>query len=88
MGQKEQTILSNYPFQNISIFKPGMLIRKMESNSFVEKSFKNFGFGLGVDVLAKAMIEDAVRVTQNKRDTKIMYYKGNDDITTMAEGNF
>ena len=88
MGQKEQTILSNYPFQNISIFKPGMLIRKMERNSFFEKSFKNFGFGLEVDILAKAMIEDAVRVFQNKRDPKTMYYKGNDDITTMAEGNF
>ena len=88
MGQKEQTILSNYPFQNISIFKPGMLIRKMESNSFFEKSFKNFGFGLEVDILAKAMIEDAVRVFENKRDTKTIYYKGNDDITTLSEGNF
>ena len=88
MGQKEQTILSNYPFQNISIFKPGMLIRKMERNSFFEKSFKNFGFGLEVDILAKAMIEDAVRVFQNKRNIKTKHFKGNDDITILSKGNF
>ena len=87
MGRKEQTIISNYPFQKISIFKPGMLIRNMESKSILDKFLKNSGFGLDVDILAKAMIEDAQRVFQNKRATKTMYYEGNDSITHLCEGS-
>ena len=87
MGRKEQTIISNYPFQKISIFKPGMLIRNMESKSILDKFLKNSGFGLDVDILAKAMIEDAQRVFQNKRATKTMYYEGNDCITDLCEGS-
>ena len=87
MGRKEQTIISNYPFQKISIFKPGMLIRNMESKSILDKFLKNSGFGLDVDILAKAMIEDAQRVFQNKRATKTMYYEGNDCITDLCKGS-
>jgi len=87
MGRKEQTIISNYPFQKISIFKPGMLIRNMESKSILDKFLKNSGFGLDVDILAKAMIEDAQRVFQNKRATKIMCYEGNNCITDLCEGS-
>ena len=88
MGQKEQTIISNYPFQKVSIFKPGMLIRNMESKSILDKFLKISGFGLDVDILAKAMIEDAERVFQNKRTTKTMYYEGNDCITDLSARSF
>ena len=30
MGEKEQSIISNFHFKYISIFKPGMLIRRMK----------------------------------------------------------
>ena len=88
MGQKEETIVSNYPFQRISIFRPGMLIRNMENNSILDKFLKNSGFGLNVSILAKAMIEDAETVFQNKRHTKIMCYEGNVNITNMSDQNF
>ena len=88
MGQKEETIVSNYPFQKISIFRPGMLIRNMENNSILDKFLKNSGFGLNVSILAKAMIEDAETVFQNKRHTKIMYYEGNVNITNFSGYNF
>ena len=88
MGQKEETIVSNYPFQKISIFRPGMLIRNMENKSILDKFLKNSSFGLNVSILAKAMIKDAETVFQNKRVTKTMYYEGNVNITNFSEHNF
>ena len=62
IGQKEQTILSNFPFNSVSIFKPGMLIRLRGKQTWFEDFSELKGFGLRVDTLASAMIHDAERV--------------------------
>ena len=50
IGQKEQTILSNYTFNRVSVFKPGMLIRFENKETWLENIFgskdwtKNFAY--------------------------------------------
>ena len=80
MGQKEQTVLSNHFFTYTSIFKPGMLIRHMDKNSIYDKILKITGTGLSVDILAKAMINDAENVLFNKRQVKNCFIEGNKSI--------
>ena len=62
IGQKEQTIISNFSFNKVSIFKPGMLIRLMGKQTWFEHFSESKGFGLRVDILASAMMHDAERV--------------------------
>ncbi|HJM46916.1 MAG TPA: NAD(P)H-binding protein, partial [Candidatus Marinimicrobia bacterium] len=62
MGQKEQTILSNFSFNHVSIFKPGMLIRLQGKQTWFESFSESRGFGLRVDTLASAMIRNAEQV--------------------------
>ena len=59
MGDKEQTILSNFQFKNSTIFKPGMLIRRMKVNDALDKILQFTGLGLDVNDLAKAMVKNA-----------------------------
>ena len=80
MGEKEQTILSNYSFKYTSIFKPGMLIRHMKKNSIYDKILKITGTGLSVEILAKAMINDAENVLLNKRQVRNFFMEGNKSI--------
>ena len=80
MGEKEQTILSNHSFKYTSIFQPGMLIRHMKKNSIYDKILKITGTGLSVEILAKAMINDAENVLLNKRQIKCCTIKGNKSI--------
>ena len=62
MGQKEQTILSNFSFNHVSIFKPGMLIRLQGKQTWFESFSESKGFGLRVDTLASAIIRNAEQV--------------------------
>ena len=80
MGEKEQTILSNHSFKYTSIFQPGMLIRNMKKNSIYDKILKITGTGLSVEILAKAMINDAENVLLNKRHEKNWFMEGNKSI--------
>tara|TARA_B100001250_G_scaffold380965_1_gene372866 strand:+ start:11266 stop:11937 length:672 start_codon:yes stop_codon:yes gene_type:complete len=61
MGQKEQTVLSEFSFNRVSIFKPGMLIRMMNEPEWYDGITEKLGIGLRVDILAAAMINDAER---------------------------
>ena len=80
MGQKEQTIISDYSFNTVSIFKPGMLIRFPENKHFFERIVELNGSGLNVDILASAMIRD-VECNNDKIDTKSpLVFVGNDCI--------
>ena len=81
MGEKEQTILSNHSFKYTSIFQPGMLIRNMKKNSIYDKILKITGTGLGVEILAKAMISDAENVLLKKRQVKKWFLEGNKSIS-------
>jgi len=80
MGQKEQTILSNFTFNHISIFKPGMLIRLQGKQTWFEGFSESKGFGLRVDTLASAMIRNAEQVKRGSVEKSPQFFIGNDDI--------
>ena len=77
MGEKEQTIISDFKFKFSTIFKPGFLNRKPinKSNfSFINK------YRLPVDMLAKAMIFDAENVYRKTAKNNIHCLIGNKSI--------
>ena len=80
MGQKEQTILSNFTFNHVSIFKPGMLIRLQGKQTWFESFSESKGFGLRVDTLASAMIRNAEQVKLGSVEKSPQFFIGNDDI--------
>jgi nucleoside-diphosphate-sugar epimerase len=80
MGQKEQTILSNFSFNHVSIFKPGMLIRLQGKQTWFESFSESKGFGLRVDTLASAMIRNAEQVKLGSVEKSPQFFIGNDDI--------
>ncbi len=77
MGEKEQTIISDFKFKFSTIFKPGLLDRRPDNRSkfsFISK------YSLPVDMLAKAMIFDAENVYRKKVESNIHYLIGNKSI--------
>ena len=80
MGQKEQTIISDYSFNTVSIFKPGMLIRFPENKHFFERIVELNGSGLNVDILASAMIQDAENVKSSFINGSQRFFIGNESI--------
>ena len=80
IGQKEQTIISNFSFNSVSIFKPGMLIRLQSKQTRFEEFIELKGFGLRVDILASAMIHDAERVKLGLVKESPQYFIGNNYI--------
>ena len=80
MGQKEQTILSNFSFNHVSIFKPGMLIRLQGKQTWFESFSESKGFGLRVDTLASAMIRNAEQVKRGSVEKSPQFFIGNDHI--------
>ena len=85
IGQKEQTILSNFSFNSISIFKPGMLIRLRSKQTWFDEFSELKGFGLRVDTLASAMIHDAERVKLGLVEKTPRFFIGNDPIKGSLE---
>jgi len=85
IGQKEQTIISNFSFNSVSIFKPGMLIRLRGKQTWFEDFSELKGFGLRVDTLASAMIHDAERVKLGLVEKSPQYFIGNDPIKSSLE---
>ena len=77
IGQKEQTIISNFSFNKVSIFKPGMLIRLMGKQTWFEHFSESKGFGLRVDILASAMMHDAERVKLGLVEKSPQFFIGN-----------
>ncbi len=77
MGQKEQTILTEFPFNSISIFKPGMLIRMMNEPEWYDGITEKLGIGLRVDILAAAMIHDAERKSSEDSFDSPSIFTGN-----------
>ena len=85
MGQKEQTILSNFSFNHVSIFKPGMLIRLQGKQTWFESFSESKGFGLRVDTLASAMIRNAELVKLGSVEKSPQFFIGNDHIQSSLE---
>ena len=84
IGQKEQTVITENKFRRVSIFRPGMLIRLMESGKWYDNIINTLGIGLRVDVLSLAMINDATNPNADVQDLRINYYNGNKEITELA----
>lgn len=80
MGKKENTILKDYTFQNITIFKPGMLLRLQKKQSWIENFLESIGSGLRVDLLADAMILNAEKLKLDSNQKSINFFKGNKEI--------
>ena len=85
LGQKEQTIISNFSFNSVTIFKPGMLIRLRGKQTWFENFSELKGFGLRVDTLASAMIYDAERVRLGLVGKSPQYFIGNNHIKNSLE---
>ena len=85
IGQKEQTIISNFSFNCVSIFKPGMLIRLRGKQTWFDDFSELKGFGLRVDTLASAMIHDAERVKLGLVEKTPRFFIGNDPIKGSLE---
>ena len=85
MGQKEQTIISDYSFNTVSIFKPGMLIRFPEKKHFFETIVELNGSGLNVDILASAMIRDAENVKSSSINGSQRFFIGNESIKNLTK---
>ena len=85
IGQKEQTIISNFSFNIVSIFKPGMLIRLRGKQTWFEDFSQLKGFGLRVDTLASAMIHDAERVRLGLVEKSPQFFIGNNNIKSSLE---
>ena len=84
MGQKEETVVTEYDFKTVSIFKPGMLIRLMDEKEWYDGITEKLGIGLRVDILAKSMMRDAEEAELRKEGMKVQTYTGNPAITKLA----
>ncbi len=78
MGQKEQTIISDFKFDFATIFKPGFLIRKIKRKSILLK------YGLPVKTLAKAMMLNAEDIFNRIEKRNIHYVIGNELISNFS----
>tara|TARA_Y100001980_G_scaffold46286_1_gene29575 strand:+ start:1077 stop:1748 length:672 start_codon:yes stop_codon:yes gene_type:complete len=83
MGRKEQTIVKDYKFKCATIFKPGMLIRLQKKTPYFEKISEFFNFGLRVDMLANAMVNE-FELNFNQNNKGIFYYTGNEAIKKLT----
>ena len=72
---KEETLTKYFRFQNVSIFRPGMLIRKYNEHSRLHRFFSSSNLGLPVKTLAVALKRDAEAISEKAMNNFI--YLGN-----------
>ena len=75
IGMKEETLTKHFSFNNVSIFRPGMLIRKYNEDSRLQRFFDSTNLGLPVKTLAEALKRDAEAKLKESRNTIV--YIGN-----------
>ena len=75
IGMKEETLTKHFSFDNVSIFRPGMLIRKYNEHSRLQRFFNSSNLGLPVKTLAAALKRDAEAISENSINSLI--YLGN-----------
>ena len=80
MGQKEQTVVFDYSFDYVAVFKPGMLIRLQDRGKWFDNILKKTGVGLEVDILASAMINALEKANSSNIDKPCPVFIGNDKI--------
>ena len=84
IGQKEQTVIKN-KFNRVTIFRPGMLIRLVPNETWIERIMKEKGLGLRVDDLASAMIYDAGNKNGLSEKDSSVAYLDNENIKAIVE---
>ena len=77
IGQKEETLTKHFSFSNVTIFRPGMLIRHYDGESPIQRFFNSSNLGLPVSLLASAMIRDAESMLNNTEKKDPIVYTGN-----------
>ena len=75
IGMKEETLTKHFSFENVSIFRPGMLIRKYNEHSRLQRFFNSSNLGLPVKTLAGALKRDAEAISGESRNPIV--YIGN-----------
>ena len=75
IGMKEETLTKYFSFDNVSIFRPGILMREYNEHSGLQRFFDNYNLGLPVRILAAALKRDAEAVSEKLAD--IVIYSGN-----------
>ncbi len=80
IGLKEETLTSHYNFNNVSIFRPGMLIRYYDETSSLQQFFNDSNMGLPVSLLASAMKRDSEAIMEQSNKTESIVYIGNNCI--------
>ena len=77
IGQKEETLTKHFSFKNVTIFRPGMLIRHYDGESAMQRFFNSSSLGLPVSLLASAMKRDAESLARDSATNEAIIYKGN-----------
>ena len=77
IGMKEETLTKYYNFNNVSIFRPGMLIRDYDESSLLQQFFKDKNLGLPVHLLADAMKRDSDSINAQTKKKEPYAYIGN-----------
>ena len=80
IGLKEQTLTRHYNFNNVSIFRPGMLMRYYDDTSALQQFFNDSNMGLPVSLLASAIKRDSEAVLEQSNKTESIVYIGNNCI--------
>ena len=77
IGMKEETLTKHFSFKNVSIFRPGMLIRYYDKTSPMQRFFNKSNLGLPVKLLASAIKRDSESITLDDGENEILIYSGN-----------
>ena len=80
IGLKEETLTRHYNFNNVSIFRPGMLMRYYNEASSLQQFFNDSNMGLPVSLLASAMKRDSEAIMEQSNKTESIVYIGNNCI--------
>ena len=80
IGLKEQTLTRHYNFNNVSIFRPGMLMRYYDETSALQQFFNDSNICLPVSLLASAIKRDSEAVLEQSNKTESIVYSGNNCI--------
>jgi oxidoreductase len=80
IGLKEETLTRHYNFNNVSIFRPGMLMRYYDETSSLQQFFNDSNMGLPVRLLASAMKRDSEAILEQSNKTESIVYIGNNCI--------
>ena len=85
IGQKEETLTKHFSFKNVTIFRPGMLMRHYDSESFMQRFYNTSSLGLPVSYLASAMKRDAESLSKDSDANEPIVYKGNNCIKSSID---